>query len=82
VAGALIRYVLGFVPVEQNHAELVRARIVEPRPPTPDAEQAFSFGVRWRAWSRCGPKPVTPAPCEPAVKRILLAQSCTAPMRA
>ncbi|MFZ0384773.1 MAG: TetR family transcriptional regulator, partial [Solirubrobacteraceae bacterium] len=46
VAEALIRYVLGFVAVEQNHAELVRARIVEPGPATPDAEQAFSFGVR------------------------------------
>jgi TetR/AcrR family transcriptional regulator, tetracycline repressor protein len=46
VAEALIRYVLGFVAVEQNRAELVRARIVEPGPPTTHAEQAFSYGVR------------------------------------
>jgi hypothetical protein len=46
VAEALIRYVLGFVAVEQNHAELVRARILEPGPPTTETEQAFSFGVR------------------------------------
>ena len=41
-AEALIRYVLGFVAVEQNRAELVRARIVEAGPGTDDA---FSFGV-------------------------------------
>jgi len=46
VAEALIRYVLGFVAVEQNRAELVRARIVEAGPSTPDTEEAFSFGVR------------------------------------
>jgi TetR/AcrR family tetracycline transcriptional repressor len=46
VAEALIRYVLGFVGVEQNHAELVRAGIVEPGPATTHTEQAFSFGVR------------------------------------
>jgi TetR/AcrR family tetracycline transcriptional repressor len=46
VAEALIRYVLGFVAVEQNHDELVRARILEPDRPTTETEQAFSFGVR------------------------------------
>ena len=45
VAEALIRYVLGFVAVEQNRAELVRARIVEAAPATTDIEQTFSFGV-------------------------------------
>jgi TetR/AcrR family tetracycline transcriptional repressor len=46
VAEALIRYVLGFVAVEQNRAELVRARIVEAGPTNPNADEAFSFGVR------------------------------------
>lgn len=45
VAEALIRYVLGFVAVEQNRAELVRARIVDAAPATTATEQAFSFGV-------------------------------------
>jgi len=39
----LTRYVLGFVAVEQNHAELVRARIAKPTPPEDDA---FRTGVR------------------------------------
>lgn len=46
VAEALIRYVLGFVAVEQNRAELVRAQIVEVDPSSPDPEEIFNFGVR------------------------------------
>ncbi|WP_249010619.1 TetR/AcrR family transcriptional regulator [Conexibacter sp. DBS9H8] len=47
VAEALIRYVLGWVAVEQNRAELVRARILDPeaaRPASADTA-AFRFGV-------------------------------------
>lgn len=46
VAEALIRYVLGFVAVEQNRAELVRAQVIEAGPPSPDPEEIFGFGVR------------------------------------
>ena len=46
VAEALIRYVLGFVAVEQNRAELVRAHITALGPQTTDTKQAFNFGVR------------------------------------
>ena len=46
-AEALIRYVLGHVAVEQNHAELVRARILEPDP-AGGGDAAFTFGVTAR----------------------------------
>ena len=45
VAETLIGYVLGFVAVEQNRAELVRARIIEPDPPAVDTDASFAFGV-------------------------------------
>lgn len=43
-AQTLIHYVLGFVAKEQNHAELVRARILSPDP-VASAPGAFLFGV-------------------------------------
>ena len=44
-ARTLSHYVLGFVAEEQNHAELVRARIITD-PPDPEATaEAFRFGV-------------------------------------
>jgi TetR/AcrR family tetracycline transcriptional repressor len=46
VAEALIRFVLGFVAVEQNHAELVRARIIDSSRALSDPEEAFNFGVQ------------------------------------
>jgi AcrR family transcriptional regulator len=46
VGESLIRFVLGFVAVEQNRAELVRARILKDDLPTTDTESAFEFGVR------------------------------------
>jgi TetR/AcrR family transcriptional regulator, tetracycline repressor protein len=46
-AEALIRYVLGYVAVEQNHVELIRARILEPEriACATSNTDAFTFGV-------------------------------------
>ncbi|WP_033289829.1 TetR family transcriptional regulator [Amycolatopsis jejuensis] len=45
-ARTVVHYVLGFVAEEQNHAELVRAGIVEEDPSrTDDADEAFGFGI-------------------------------------
>jgi TetR/AcrR family tetracycline transcriptional repressor len=45
-AEVLISYVLGWVAVEQNRAELIRARILDPDGPGPAADPAaFSLGV-------------------------------------
>ncbi|MGH3275438.1 MAG: TetR family transcriptional regulator [Streptosporangiaceae bacterium] len=44
-AQTLIHYVLGFVAEEQNHAELVRARIVTDESRRAGSPDAFLFGV-------------------------------------
>ena len=45
-ARTVVRYVLGFVAEEQNHAELVRAGIVADDPAHGgDADEAFAFGI-------------------------------------
>ena len=44
-AATLIRYVLGFVAEEQNHAELVRAKILGELSDRADTDEAFGFGV-------------------------------------
>ncbi|WP_081655026.1 TetR family transcriptional regulator [Amycolatopsis orientalis] len=45
-ARTVVRYVLGFVAEEQNHAELVRAGIVEDDPARgEDSDEAFGFGI-------------------------------------
>jgi TetR/AcrR family tetracycline transcriptional repressor len=41
----LIHYVLGFVAVEQNQAELIRARIVTNATDHAASEEAFRFGI-------------------------------------
>jgi TetR/AcrR family transcriptional regulator, tetracycline repressor protein len=44
-AQTLIHYVLGFVAEEQNHAELVRAKIRTDQPTEAQSSDAFRFGV-------------------------------------
>ena len=45
-ARTVVHYVLGFVAEEQNHAELVRAGIVEEDPAhSGDSDEAFAFGI-------------------------------------
>ncbi|MET9264524.1 TetR family transcriptional regulator [Amycolatopsis sp. NPDC004079] len=45
-ARTVVHYVLGFVSEEQNHAELVRAGIVEEDPAhSGDSDEAFGFGI-------------------------------------
>jgi AcrR family transcriptional regulator len=44
-AQTLIHYVLGFVAEEQNHAELVRAKILAGQPSEAESREAFQFGV-------------------------------------
>ncbi|WP_154676138.1 TetR/AcrR family transcriptional regulator C-terminal domain-containing protein [Amycolatopsis benzoatilytica] len=45
-ARTVVHYVLGFVAEEQNHAELVRAGIVEDdRAHSGDSDEAFAFGI-------------------------------------
>jgi len=44
-ARTLIHYVLGFVAEEQNHAELIRARIATSAQRPDDGDVAFRFGV-------------------------------------
>jgi TetR/AcrR family tetracycline transcriptional repressor len=44
-AQTLVHYVLGFVAEEQNHAELVRARILDGQPSAAESRDAFRFGV-------------------------------------
>jgi hypothetical protein len=42
----VIHYVLGFVAEEQNHAELVRAKILEEEPSRAlESTEAFMFGI-------------------------------------
>lgn len=45
-AQTLIHYILGFVAEEQNHAELVRAKILTEQPSEAESRAAFGFGVR------------------------------------
>jgi TetR/AcrR family transcriptional regulator, tetracycline repressor protein len=44
-AQTLIHYVLGFVAEEQNHAELIRAKIRADQPTQAQSSDAFRFGV-------------------------------------
>jgi AcrR family transcriptional regulator len=45
-AQCLIHYILGFVAEEQNHAELVHARILDDDAHPTESAEAFRFGVR------------------------------------
>jgi AcrR family transcriptional regulator len=44
-AQTLVHYVLGFVAQEQNHAELVRAKILTSQPGQTESLDAFQFGL-------------------------------------
>jgi AcrR family transcriptional regulator len=44
-AQTLVHYVLGFVAEEQNHTELVRAKILTDQPSEAKSRDAFRFGV-------------------------------------
>lgn len=61
VTEAIIRYVLGFVAVEQNHAELVRAHILEPGQSSSDSEDVFALGIHallaWPQGKSIRPRP-------------------------